>query len=170
MHAVAPEATETLKWGAPGFTIDGKILLIMASFKAHAALNFWRGQELRGDSANAEAMGQFGKLASIDDLPTDAELVRLFREAGELATTAPAPRKTQHAPKAAPEMHPDFAKALAAAPKAKAVLEGFPPSAQRDYLEWIADAKQDSTREKRIATAVEWLSEGKRRHWKYENC
>ena len=170
MHAVAPEATETLKWGAPGFTIDGKILLIMASIKAHAALNFWRGPELRGDSANAEAMGQFGKLASIDDLPTDAELDRLIREAAELAKTAPAPRKTKHAPKAAPEMHPDFAKALAAAPKAKAVLEGFPPSAQRDYLEWIADAKQDSTREKRIATAVEWLSEGKRRHWKYENC
>ena len=170
MHAVAPEATETLKWGAPGFTIDGKILLIMASFKAHAALNFWRGQELRGDSANAEAMGQFGKLASIDDLPTDAELDRLIREAAELAKTAPAPRKTKHAPKAAPEMHPDFAKALAAAPKAKAVLEGFPPSAQSDYLEWIADAKQDSTREKRIATAVEWLSEGKRRHWKYEKC
>ena len=170
MHAVAPEATETLKWGAPGFTIDGKILLIMASFKAHAALNFWRGPELRGDSANAEAMGQFGKLASIDDLPTDAELDRLIREAAELAKTAPAPRKTKHAPKAAPEMHPDFAKALAAAPKAKAVLEGFPPSAQRDYLEWIADAKQDSTREKRIATAVEWLSEGKRRHWKYEKC
>ena len=142
----------------------------MASFKAHAALNFWRGQELRGDSANAEAMGQFGKLASIDDLPTDAELDRLIREAAELAKTAPAPRKTKHAPKAAPEMHPDFAKALAAAPKAKAVLEGFPPSAQRDYLEWIADAKQDSTREKRIATAVEWLSEGKRRHWKYEKC
>ena len=67
-------------------------------------------------------------------------------------------------------MHPDFAKALDAAPKAKSALDGFPPSAQRDYLEWISEAKQDATREKRIATAVEWLSEGKRRHWKYENC
>ena len=67
-------------------------------------------------------------------------------------------------------MHPDFARALAAAPKAKAALEDFPPSAQRDYLEWIAEAKRDATREKRIATAVEWLAEGKRRHWKYQNC
>ena len=170
VHAAAPEAEETVKWGAPGFTINGKILLMMAAFKAHAALNFWRGQELRGGEANAEAMGQFGKLTSVDDLPGDAELDRLIREAAELAKTAPAPRKTKHAPKPKPDMHPDFAKALAAAPKAKATLDGFPPSAQRDYLEWIAEAKQDATRDKRIATAVEWLSEGKRRHWKYQNC
>ena len=106
----------------------------------------------------------------LPELLRGADARDAHNRAAELAKTAPAPRKTKHAPKAAPEMHPDFAKALAAAPKAKAVLEGFPPSAQRDYLEWIADAKQDSTREKRIATAVEWLSEGKRRHWKYENC
>lgn len=67
-------------------------------------------------------------------------------------------------------MHPDFAEALDKAPKAKEALDSFPPSAQRDYLEWIAEAKQDSTRHKRIATAVEWLGEGKRRHWKYEKC
>jgi uncharacterized protein YdeI (YjbR/CyaY-like superfamily) len=67
-------------------------------------------------------------------------------------------------------MHPEFAEALAATPKAKAALDGFSPSAQRDYLEWISNAKQDATRRKRIATAIEWLSEGKRRHWKYENC
>jgi uncharacterized protein YdeI (YjbR/CyaY-like superfamily) len=170
VHAAAPEAEETLKWSAPGFTVNGKILLMMAAFKAHAALNFWRGQELRGDEANADAMGQFGKLTSIDDLPPDAELDRLIREAAGLAKRAPAPRKVKHEPKPAPVMHPDFAKALAAEPKAKAVLDGFPPSAQRDYLEWVADAKQDATRAKRIATAVEWLGEGKRRHWKYESC
>ena len=65
---------------------------------------------------------------------------------------------------------PDFEAALARSPKAKAVLDAFAPSAQRDYLEWIAEAKQDATREKRIATAIEWLSEGKKRHWKYEKC
>ena len=169
VHAVVPAAEETLKWSAPAFTLDGKILLMMAAFKQHAALNFWRGQELRGEAANAEAMGQFGKLVSLADLPADAELDRLIREAAELTTSAPAPRKVKHAPKPSPEMHREFAAALAKAPKAKATLDGFPPSAQRDYLEWIAEAKQDATREKRIATAVEWLSEGKRRHWKYES-
>ncbi|MFL6735791.1 MAG: YdeI/OmpD-associated family protein, partial [Sphingomonas sp.] len=63
-----------------------------------------------------------------------------------------------------------FAAALSKAPEAKEVLEAFPPSAQRDYFEWIGEAKQDATREKRIATAIEWLSEGKRRHWKYQSC
>jgi uncharacterized protein YdeI (YjbR/CyaY-like superfamily) len=170
VHAAVPGVEEAVKWGAPGFTIEGKILLIMAAFKAHAALNFWRGQEIRDGQAKAGAMGQFGRLTSIDDLPPDAELDALIREAAALAKTAPAPRKTKHAPKPAPEMHPDFATALAKAPKAKAVLDGFPPSAQRDYVEWIAEAKQDATRAKRIATAIEWLGEGKRRHWKYQNC
>lgn len=170
VHVAAPEAEETIKWGAPGFTVDGKILLIMAAFKAHAALNFWRGQEIGDGSQKAGAMGQFGRLTSIDDLPPDSELDALIREGAELAKTAPAPRKVKHEPKAAPELHPEFAAALKAHPKAREMLDGFPPSAQRDYLEWIAEAKQDATRTKRIATAIEWLSEGKRRHWKYQNC
>jgi uncharacterized protein YdeI (YjbR/CyaY-like superfamily) len=169
VHAVVSDVQETLKWSAPAFTIDGKILLIIAAFKAHAAINFWRGQELRGDSANSVAMGQFGKIASVDDLPADAQLDDLIREAAKLAKSAPAPRKGKHAPIPPPELHPDFAAALAKAPKAKAALDSFPPSAQRDYFEWIAEAKQDATRQKRIATAMEWLSEGKRRHWKYQN-
>jgi uncharacterized protein YdeI (YjbR/CyaY-like superfamily) len=170
VRATVPEVEETLKWGAPAFLVDGKILLIMASFKGHAALNFWRGQELRGDKANADGMGQFGKLTSLENLPPDRELDGLIREAVALARTAPAPRKPKHESKAAPQLHPEFAAALAAAPKAKEVLDDFPPSAQRDYLEWISDAKQDSTRKKRIDTAIEWLSEGKRRHWKYQDC
>ena len=170
VHAAAPEAEETIKWGAPGFTVDGKILLMMAAFKAHAALNFWRGQELRGDEANADAMGQFGRLTSLDDLPPDAELDALIRDAAALAKTAPAPRQVKHEPKPPAELHPAFAVALDANPKAKQVLDSFPPSARRDYLDWIAEAKQDATRAKRIATAIEWLSEGKRRHWKYQNC
>jgi uncharacterized protein YdeI (YjbR/CyaY-like superfamily) len=170
VHAVVPDAVETLKWSAPGFTLDGKILLMMASFKQHAALNFWRGQEIRGSEASRDAMGQFGKLTSVGDLPSDAQFDELIREAVRLAATAPAPRKTKHEPKPTPSIHPDFAAALKANPKAKAALDGFPPSAQRDYFEWIAEAKQDATRAKRIATAVEWLAEGKRRHWKYQNC
>ena len=60
--------------------------------------------------------------------------------------------------------------ALEKAPKAKAAFDAFAPSHRREYLEWVAEAKQDSTRQKRIAEAIEWLGEGKRRNWKYENC
>jgi hypothetical protein len=158
-----------MKWSAPAYLLDGKILLITAAFKAHAAINFWRGQEISGGSSD-EGMGQFGKLKSVDDLPPDDELDALIRKATELAQAAPTPRKTKHAPKAAPEMHPDFATALKDAPEAKAALDSFPPSARREYLEWIADAKLVATRKKRIATAIDWLGEGKRRNWKYERC
>lgn len=65
-------------------------------------------------------------------------------------------------------MHPELKRALGAAPAARRFLESLPPSQQREYLDWIAEAKRDETRAQRIATAVEWLGQGKRRHWKYE--
>ena len=170
VHAVLPDVEEAMKWSSPGFTLNGKILLMMAAFKEHAALNFWRGQELGDGQPKAGAMGQFGRLTSVSDLPSDEQLDSLIREAAQLSTSAPAPRKAKHEPKPAPEMHAEFAAALEKAPKAKATLDSFPPSAQRDYLEWISEAKQEATRAKRIVTAVEWLGEGKRRHWKYQNC
>jgi uncharacterized protein YdeI (YjbR/CyaY-like superfamily) len=170
VHAVLPEVEETVKWSMPAYTVGRKIVLITAAFKGHMALNFWRGQELESSHASVGAMGQFGRIKGLDELPSDEELDRLIREAAELSRRASTPRKPKAAPKPAPELHPEFAAALAKAPKAKEVLDGFPPSAQRDYFEWIGEAKQDATRQKRIATAVEWLSEGKRRHWKYQNC
>ena len=170
VHAVIPDVEEAMKWSMPAYTLGGKLVLITAAFKAHTALNFWRGQELGGAEANADAMGQFGKITSLEDLPADAELDRLIRNAAELSKSAPAPRKAKDEPKPAPEIHPEFVAALAKAPKSKAMLEAFPPSAQRDYFEWISEAKQESTRQKRIATALEWLSEWKRRHWKYQDC
>lgn len=170
MHAVVPGAEETLKWGMPAFTKGGAILLITAAFKAHAALNFWRGQDFESNHVTVGAMGQFGKIRSIEELPPDAELDALIAEAARLAAFAPAPRTVKHAPKPPAEMHPDFAAALDKAPDAKATLEGFSASARRDYVDWVAEAKQDATRAKRIATAIEWLSEGKKRNWKYEKC
>ena len=170
VHAVLPEVEETMKWSMPTYTVGGKIVLITSAFKAHAALNFWRGQEIGDGSPKAGAMGQFGRLTSVEDLPPDTELDALIGEAAALAKTAPAPRKTKHEPKPAPEMHPDFASALAKADKAKSTFDKFPPSCRREYLEWISEAKREETRNKRIATAVEWLAEGKRRNWKYESC
>jgi len=135
--------------------------------EAHAIVNFWRGQELGFDTKDG-AMGQLGKLTSVDQLPPNLD--EMIAKAAELSKSAPAPRKTKHAPKPPAKLHPGFAAALDKAPKAKATIESFPPGQRREYLDWISDAKQDATRQKRIATAIEWLAEGKRRNWKYENC
>lgn len=164
---MVPDVEETTKWGAPAFLKHGKILLIMAAFKAHAAVNFWRSKEL-GIAGRDDAMGQLGKLTAIGDLP--AHLDTMIARAVELNVTTPAPPKPKTEAKPSLDIHPDFAAALASDTAAKATLDGFSPSARRDYLEWIGEAKRDDTRAKRIATAVEWLREGKKRHWKYESC
>ena len=167
VHAVMPDVEEAMKWSHPTYCKGGKIVLGTAAFKEHAAVNFWRGQELGFETSDG-AMGQLGKLTGVEDLPKDLD--RMIAKAAELSARAPAPRKTKHDPRPQPAMHPEFAAALDKAPKAKASLEGFSPSAQREYFEWITEAKQEATRQRRIATALEWLAEGKRRNWKYETC
>jgi uncharacterized protein YdeI (YjbR/CyaY-like superfamily) len=166
VHAIIPDVEEAMKWGHPTYCKGGKIVLGTAAFKEHAAVNFWRGQEL-GLGRSAGAMGQLGKLTSVADLPKDLDAM-IAKAATVSAATAPL--KPKRPPKPMPDVHPDFAAALARAPKAKAAMDSFPPSCRREYLEWVAEAKQEATRQKRIATAIEWLSEGKRRNWKYENC
>jgi uncharacterized protein YdeI (YjbR/CyaY-like superfamily) len=168
VHAVLPDVQEDIKWRMPAYLVGGKLVLITAAFKEHTALNFWRGQELESRHDTVGAMGQFGKIKSLEELPSDAELDRLIRDAAELAEAGPSPRKPKHEPRPAVEIHPEFAAALEAAPTAKATFESFPPGQRREYADWIAEAKQDATRQKRIATAVEWIGEGKRRNWKYE--
>ena len=121
----------------PTYLRNGKIVLGTAAFKEHAAVNFWRGQEL-GLAREGGAMGQLGKLTSVDDLPEDLDA--LIAKAAEVSAVPPAPRPGR-APKPVPDLHPDFAAALDKAPKAKATLDAFPPSCRREYLEWIAEAK-----------------------------
>lgn len=170
VHAVIPEAEEAIKWSAPAFLLNGKILLVMAAFKNHAAINFWRGKDVAGEEAASDAMGQFGKLTSLNDLPSEGEFEKLLRSASHLAVSAPPARPSRSEPKPLPEMHPAFRAALKEHRAAKQHFDAFPPGQKREYLDWINDAKRDDTREKRIAQAVQWLGEGKRRNWKYENC
>lgn len=163
IHASVPGLSEALKWGMPHFTLNGKNLAGIAAFKAHAAL------VLHGEGRVNEGMGSYGKIASLDDLPSDAELtLRIRAAAEELATGAKKAAKPKPAPKADIAMPDDFAAALSA--PARAIFDAFPPSARRDYLEWITEAKREETRVKRIAQAAEWIAEGKKRHWKYQDC
>lgn len=170
VHRAVPEVEETLRWSMPSFSYRGKILCQMAAFKEHAAFGFWRGEEVAGEEGASDAMGQFGRLASVADLPDQATLDALIRKAAALVDSgAHAPRPVKD-PKPALDMPEDLALALAASPAAQATFDAFPPSARRDYLEWVLDAKQPATRTKRISQAVEWMAEGKKRHWKYEKC
>lgn len=170
VHAACPECEETLKWSAPAFLYKGEQLAMMAGFKAHATFGFWKGSLVTGDDdKQRSAMGQFGRLTSVDDLPDDEALRGLIRKAMQLTDEGVKAVRTKHLKPPIP-VPDDLRAALGAQPKAAATFDSFPPGARRDYLEWITEAKRAETREKRIAQAVEWLAEGKKRHWKYENC
>jgi uncharacterized protein YdeI (YjbR/CyaY-like superfamily) len=171
VHSACPEAEETMKWSMPHFLYNGQMLAGMAAFKAHATFGFWRGKEVIGeDGAQRDAMGQFGRLASVADLPPDGVLHDLIRKAMALTDSGVRPARAKAGPKPEPEMPPELETALRANPAARATFDGFAPSCRREYVEWVAEAKRAETRDKRIAQAVEWMAEGKKRNWKYENC
>ncbi len=170
VHAACPEAEETLKWSSPAFMYKGQMLAHMAAFKAHAAFGFWRGSLVTGEENERQsAMGQFGRLTSVDDLPKPEALAELIRKAMTLTDAGvKAPRnKTAKAPAEAPD---DLQAALRENASATATFESFSPSCRREYVEWVTEAKRPETRAKRIAQAVEWMAEGKKRNWKYESC
>ena len=170
VHCACPEVEETLRWSMPSFSYKGSILCQMAAFKQHATFGFWRAKDVAGEAERPSAMGQFGRITSVEDLPPDAELETMIRKAMALIDTGTkTPRPVKHA-KAEIQMPDDLAEALAASPPARATYDGFPPSCRRDYLEWIVEAKRPETRARRVAQAVEWMEEGKRRNWKYETC
>jgi uncharacterized protein YdeI (YjbR/CyaY-like superfamily) len=171
VHEACPDAEETIKWGMPHFTHGGAILAGMAAFKAHATFGFWRGLDVVGEKQDREsAMGQFGRLTSVSDLPDHETLLSLIRKAAALIDGGAARPARKTPGKREFEVPAELTSALEGSPAAKATFADFPPSCRREYAEWVAEAKRPETRAKRVAQAVEWLAEGKRRNWKYEKC
>lgn len=169
VHAACPDVVETIKWSRPHFMLDGKLLCGMSAFKAHCAFGFWE-REGAGEGQGG-AMGDFGRIATLADLPSRTELRKQIKAAAALLQAgAPRAQKPNRAPRPQLAMPDDFAAALAKVKSAQQTYDAFPPGKQRDYLEWVLEAKREDTRAKRIAQAVEWLAEGKSRNWKYESC
>lgn len=173
VHSVSPLITEAMKWGFPFFDYNGSVCQ-MAAFKEHVGFGFWKQNQLNdpGKLIKPEdgTAGSFGKIISLNDLPAEEILIDFIRQAMELnkpENKKPTVKK-ETAPKAPIEIPADFAGLLAANPKALEMYNKFSPSHKSEYLEWIVEAKSDATRQKRMETAVEWISEGKSRHWKYQ--
>ena len=168
VHGACPGVVEEMKWSMPHFTYKG-MLAGMAAFKSHCTFGFWKGRLILGkDEINREAMGHFGNIRSLDDLPPKRTLAGYVKKAAKLNEEGV---KVPRAPKAkAPRpvtVPADLAAALRRNRKARVTFESFSPSHKREYIEWITEAKREETREKRLATTIEWLEEGKPRHWKY---
>ncbi len=173
VHATCPGVTEVIKWGMPHFDYKGPFAG-MAAFKAHATFGFWKDSLLReggrplGRSGEA-AMGSFGRLRSLRDLPPKRALVALLRRAMKLNDEGV--RKPVKAAKRTPAaIRPPayFAAALRRNRRALSTWAGLAPGHRREYLVWITEAKREETRARRLATTIEWLAEGKRHNWRYE--
>jgi len=175
VHQGCPESEETLKWSMPFFTYKG-MLCHMAAFKSHCSLGFWKSKLVMGNensSSNDEkdGMGQFGRIGSLKDLPSDKKMLAYVKEAKRLNDEG-IQKPSKPKPKGPRELAipAELSAALKKNKKASAAFEGFSYSHKKEYVDWITEAKRDETRSQRLATTIAWLAEGKSRHWKYANC
>lgn len=170
VHKTCPDVEETMKWSFPHFDYKG-MLCHMASFKQHCAFGFWKAELMKDktlmqNAKSESAMGHLGKITSLKDLPSDKKLISYIKEAVKLnddGVKLP-PRKKSETETTVPDY---FIKALKKNKKAFNTFDNFSPSHKKEYIEWITEAKTEETRNRRIITAIEWMTEGKSRNWKY---
>lgn len=167
VHAACPNVEESIKWGFPHFGYQGAMMCSMAAFKQHCSFGFWMRKAVTDEAAD-EGMGQFGRILSVKDLPDKKLLTAYIRKAMALNDAGIKHKRPKTVPKPAPVLPDDLAAQLTKNAAARKTYAAFSPSAQREYVDWITEAKTDATRQKRVATAVEWLAEGKHRNWKYQ--
>ena len=171
MHKASPDIKENIKWGMPAFELNG-IVTTMASFKNHMGIAFHKSSLMQDThklfSSADDAIGQLGKITSLEDLPDDKILVSYIQEAVKLDKEGKKIPKKPAQPKTEVQMPDYFATGLEKSPAAKQHFESFSPSAKREYIEWLLDAKSEATRNSRLERAMEWIAEGKPRLWKYQ--
>ena len=166
VHVACPGVDEAMKWSFPHFMYKG-MLCSMAAFKQHCAFGFWKGSLVLNGARDSDAMGQFGRITKASQLPPKKVLVAYIKKAAALNDDGVKVAKEPKRPAPALRIPAALAAALKKNKKAQAVFAGFSPSQKRDYAEWIAEAKSDDTRARRLETAIEWIAVGKTRNWKY---
>ncbi|WP_316839697.1 YdeI/OmpD-associated family protein [Pedobacter gandavensis] len=172
VHEACPEIIETMKWSFPHFDYKGTVCS-MASFKSHCTFGFWKSSLLPDphhllSTDKEQAMGQFGRISSIADLPDKNIFMTYIQNAVILNKEGIKVDKKPAAPKTELIIPDYLSKSLAANPSASQHFQAFSYSQKKEYLEWITEAKSEETRNKRLTTALEWIAEGKTRNWKYK--
>lgn len=172
VHTGCPEVEETMKWSMPHFDYKG-VLCAMAAFKAHCTFSFWKGSLVLGKEEVAEekAMGQFGRITALSHLPSEKVLLGYVRKAAALndagVKSPERPKSSSRRENGPVEVPSYFRTALNKNAAASKTFDSFSASKQKDYIEWVTEAKRDATRQQRLATSLEWLAQSKPRMWKY---
>lgn len=177
MHEACPHVTESVKWGMPFFIQRKVILCHMAAFKQHCAFGFW-GSEMKkvlaeGGHNSSDAMGTLGRITSLKDLPSDKRMLSYMRQAAELVDSGERKKsidRPTNKKKRPVNIPPELTAALRKNTLAAKAFAAFSLTCKREYAEWIAEAKRPETKQKRLQQSVDWIAQGKSRHWKYQNC
>ena len=169
----ATELEETVKWGAPCYTCEGKNLVGIGAFKSYVGLWFYQGALLsdpHGVLVNAQegktkAMRQW-RFANTRDIKPRfireyvKESMALMREGKEIK-----PQRNQ-----ALDIPEELGAALQDDGDARSAFKRLTPGRQREYAQYIADAKRAPTRLKRIDKIMPMILAGKGLNDQYRNC
>ena len=142
----------------------------MAAFKEHTAMSFWKAPLIE-DPKNLldrqDSMGHFGRMTCLKDLPSDKILAGFIKQAMKLNKAGVTVERKPVAKEIKVDPPDYFMKALRKNNATLKTYDAFSPSNKCEYIAWVTEAKTEEIPDKRLATAVEWMAEGKIRNWKY---
>jgi hypothetical protein len=78
IHTACPEVVETIKWNNPAFEHKG-LLCGVAAFKHYCGFGFWKQDLLFPEKGRS--MREFGRFATLADLPKDSVFLGYIRKA-----------------------------------------------------------------------------------------
>lgn len=168
LRAIALEAglVETIKWGVPCYTnAQDKNICIIAAFKSHVSLSFFKGSLLKDPLSvlgSAGPNGQAGtqwKFQSLKQIQEQHEAIVCYLQealAIEASGIKPTPRPTESLP-----MVEEFQSELEFNPALKKAFFNLSPGRQKGYLIFFAQAKQSTTRSARVQKYLSKILSGK---------
>lgn len=168
------EMTETLKWGIPTYTVNGKNVCGIGAFKNHFGIWFFNGVFLK-DEHRLLRNAQEGKTRAMRQMIFESEreirddLVKLYiREAidNQKAGLVVKPRPTKKSVDIPEELKTTFQ----SNPVAAKEFNRLAPYKQREYSEYISSAKREATRKSRLEKIIPMIENGIGLNDKYKNC
>lgn len=160
---LASGLVEEVKWGGPCYTVDGVNVVGLGAFKSYFGLWFFQGALLRdpqkvlinAQEGRTKAQRQW-RMRSADEIKP-ALVASYVKEAVALAKAG---KSVEKSPPKKLIMPAELAKALSADKNAGAAFKALTSGRQREYADYVSEAKQAATKEKRIAKILPMISAG----------
>lgn len=115
------------------------------------------------------AMGHLGKIEKQSDLPSNKTLSSYIIQAKALIDKGVKIERKKVERNRELVIPNEISKVIKAVSEANKHFEELSYSNQKEYIEWITEAKTEPTKLKRLKQTIEWLIEGKSRNWKYKS-